>query len=405
MFIRPIADLSFIVFNCGNAYRGGEAYMNIVIAPDSFKGSLTSIKASKIMKRSILDLNNNYNVTIKPMADGGEGTLETLLTSIEGEVIPITCTGPLGEEIHTNYAIVDSHTAIIECANIAGLMHVPIDQRNPDFTTSYGIGEVIIDALDRGCTSFVIGLGGSSTNDGGLGMLQALGMETSNDQQTCFIGKDLHYITQVDFSKIDSRLSKVDIKIACDVDNPLCGDYGASAVYGPQKGATKQQVKQYDDSLSKYGDLIEHEVDLAIKEYPGAGAAGGLGFAFLALQAKLSSGAALLADAINLEEAIQNADLVITGEGQSDQQTLYGKAPFYIASLAAKHRVPTVLISGSLEDVDKLSKEFLGCFSIINKPLVLKECIEQAEQLLYEQTKQIFQLVGQLHNHQAYKYV
>lgn len=379
--------------------------MNIVIAPDSFKGSLTSIQASRIIEASILDIKNDYKVTIKPMADGGEGTLQALLTAIQGEIIPVTCTGPLGQQINTTYAIVKSHTAIIEYASIAGLILVPVDQRNPDFTTSFGIGEVMIDALNKGCTSFVIGLGGSATNDGGLGMLQALGMQTQNDSEECLFGKDLHNITKVDFSKIDSRLAGIDIKIACDVDNPLCGSNGASAVYGPQKGATKQQIQQYDLSLDKYSDLVEAEVNQSIKEYPGAGAAGGLGFAFLAIQANLISGAELLADAMNLEDAIQNADLVITGEGQSDAQTLYGKAPSYIASLAAKHNVPTVLISGSLQDVDQLSKRFSGCFSIINRPLTLDECMKQADSLLYEQTKQIIQFMEQLRYNKPFKYV
>lgn len=379
--------------------------MNIVIAPDSFKGSLTSIQVSKIIEASILDINNNYKTIIKPMADGGEGTLQALLTSIQGEIIPITCTGPLGKQINTTYAIIGSNTAIIECASIAGLIQVPIDKRNPDFTTSFGIGEVIIDALDRGCTSFVIGLGGSATNDGGLGMLQALGMATQNKLAGIPFGKDLHNITKVDFSKIDPRLAGTNIKIACDVDNPLCGNKGASEVYGPQKGATKQQVQQYDLSLEKYSDLVEAEVNQSIKEYPGAGAAGGLGFAFLAIQANLIAGAELLADAINLEDAIQKADLVITGEGQSDEQTLYGKAPSYIASLAAKHNIPTVLISGSLQDVDQLSENFAGCFSIINQPLTLEECMKQADSLLYEQTKQIIQFMEHFRYNKADRYV
>lgn len=379
--------------------------MNIVIAPDSFKGSLTSIQASKIIEASILDINNNYKVMIKPMADGGEGTLQALLTAIQGEIIPVTCTGPLGHKINTTYAIVKSHTAIIEYASIAGLIQVPVDQRNPNFTTSFGIGEVMIDALNKGCTSFIIGLGGSATNDGGLGMLQALGMQTQNDSGKCLFGKDLHNITKVDFSKIDPRLAGIDIKIACDVDNPLCGSNGASAVYGSQKGATEQQIQQYDISLDKYSDLVETAVNQSIKEYPGAGAAGGLGFAFLAIQANLISGAELLADAMNLEDAIQNADLVITGEGQSDAQTLYGKAPSYIASLAAKYNVPTVLISGSLQDVDQLSKRFAGCFSIINRPLTLGECMEQADSLLYEQTKQIILFMEQSRYNKPFKYV
>ena len=369
--------------------------MNIVVAPDSYKGSLTSIQVSRIIETSILDINTNYNVITKPMADGGEGTLQALLTSTRGEIIPITCTGPLGNKINTTYAIVKSSTAIIEYASIAGLVQVPVNQRNPDFTTSFGIGEVIIDALDRGCTSFVVGLGGSATNDGGLGMLQALGMKTQDEDyhEGGLFGKDLHSIKSVNFLDIDPRLAGITIKVACDVDNPLCGENGASEIYGPQKGATRNQVQQYDLALDKFSDLVETEINKSLKDTAGSGAAGGLGFAFLAIGAHLVSGAELLADAMNLEDAIKNADLVITGEGQSDEQTLYGKAPSYIATLAAKHNVPAILISGSLKDLDKLNEKFVGCFSIINKPLMLKECIEQADSLLYEQTKQIIRFM------------
>lgn len=370
--------------------------MNIVIAPDSFKGSLTSIQVSEIMKNAIQTIDENYNVIMKPMADGGEGTIESLLTATKGESILISCTGPLGEKVNTSYAMIESTTAIIECASIAGLIQVPIDKRNPDKTTSFGIGEAIIAALDKGCTSFVIGLGGSATNDGGLGMLLALGMKAWDEhgKEVGPFGKDVHHIKKVDFSTLDPRLVAVDIQVACDVDNPLCGEKGASKIYGPQKGATKKQVEQYDLSLAHYSDLIESAIGKSVKDTPGAGAAGGLGFALLVIGANLVSGAELLANAMKLEEAIKEADLVITGEGQSDQQTLFGKAPGYIASLAEQHHVPTVLISGSLEDVDKLGTRFAGCFSIINKPLPLEECMKQAESLLFDQTKQIVQLIS-----------
>lgn len=369
--------------------------MKIVVAPDSFKGSLTSVEVSNIMKDAILDVNKEYDVIEKPMADGGEGTLQTLQESLEADRIPITCTGPLGKKIHTMYAI-KQHTAIIECANIAGLPQVPMNDLNPDHTTTYGIGEVIMDALDKGCTSIIIGLGGSATNDGGLGMLQALGMKASdhNGKEVGLYGKDLHAINKVSFTQIDPRLTSTEIKVACDVDNPLCGEKGASEVYGPQKGATHEQIQQYDQSLDKYGKLIEHEINKTIKETAGAGAAGGLGFALLAIGGKLVSGAALVADALDVEREIKNADIVMTGEGKSDEQTLYGKAPGYIATLARKHRIPTILISGSLADVDKLNTSFASCFSIIDKPMHIKECIEQAEQLLYEQAKQVIHLVA-----------
>lgn len=371
--------------------------MNIVIAPDSFKGSLTSIQVTDIIEKAILDFNPNYSVIKKPMADGGEGTIDALLSATAGERIALQCHGPLGEKIETYYAMVDQ-TAIIECANIAGLVQVPTAKRNPDHTTTYGIGEAILDALDRGCQSFIIGLGGSATNDGGLGMLLALGMEAFNQQgeKVGIFGKDVHTIANVDFSKLDPRLKDVQIKVASDVDNPLCGEEGASVVYGPQKGATKEQIKAYDQALATFASYVEHELAGSFQKTPGAGAAGGLGFALLAVGAKLVSGAELIAREMNMEQAIQQADLVITGEGQSDEQTLYGKAPGFIAKIAKKYDVPTILISGSVKQSEKLRSHFAGCFAIPNQPLTLKECMEQADELLYQQAKQLIQLISTL---------
>ncbi|MEC5423032.1 glycerate kinase [Virgibacillus sp. C22-A2] len=373
--------------------------MNIVVAPDSFKGSLTSIQASQIMRNSIITILPESTVVLKPMADGGEGTLEALLTATKGEEISVSCTGPLGSRIITTYAIVGRKTAIIECASVAGLIQVPSDNRNPDLTSTYGIGELMVDAMNKGCTEFVIGLGGSATNDGGLGMLQALGMEAfdSKGEKVGPFGNDLHQVRKVDLSGIDHRLANVSIKVACDVDNPLCGEKGATKVYGPQKGATAEQLILYDKSLQRYGSLIEKEVNRSLVGISGSGAAGGLGFALLAIGANLVSGANLLADAMNVEQSIMKADLVITGEGQSDEQTLYGKAPGYIASLSKKHNVPVILISGSLSgDLNVLREKFSGCFSINTKPMSLKESMEKANVLLFEQTKQVIHLVDSI---------
>ncbi|MFD1362122.1 glycerate kinase [Lentibacillus salinarum] len=370
--------------------------MNITVAPDSFKGSLTSIQASEIMQKAIMEIDKSAQVTLIPMADGGEGTLESLLAATEGMRIPITCTGPLGEKVETSYAIVDSNTAIIECASIAGLVQVPEDKRDPDLTTTWGIGEVMLDALDRDCTRFILGLGGSATNDGGLGMLQALGMQAWDQQgnEVGMFGKDVQCVSDVCFEKIDPRLAGTDIKVACDVDNPLGGERGATSVYGPQKGLEAAQIKRYDMALEQYADAVESVLKQQFKNIPGAGAAGGLGFALLAIGGNLVSGAELLADAMNAEEAIHGADLVLTGEGQSDEQTLYGKAPGFVASLAQTHQVPVVLISGSLDgDLNTLRERFSGCFSIVNKPLSLNECMEQADKLLFEQTKQVVHLL------------
>lgn len=371
--------------------------MNIVVAPDSFKGSLTSVEASQAMKAAILSSNKDYNVVVKPMADGGEGTLESFLAAATGEEIIVKCTGPLGNTVNTRYAIMDNKTAIIELASIAGLTQVPYESRNPDTTTSYGIGEVIIDALDQGCTSIIIGIGGSATNDGGLGMLLALGMDAWDQDGNKLgpYGKDLLHLQSISLKKLDSRLRNVHIKVACDVDNPLCGERGASVIYGPQKGASRNQIQVYDKALNYFGSLIESFCNKKMKKTPGAGASGGLGFALLAIGAKLVSGAKLLAESMNLEAVIKQSDLVITGEGQSDEQTLYGKAPGHIASLANKYHVPVVLISGSLQgDLKHLNKDFIGCFSIINQPISLEKSMEQAYLLLYQQTRQVIRFMG-----------
>ncbi|WP_226037059.1 glycerate kinase [Aquibacillus saliphilus] len=375
--------------------------MNIVIAPDSYKGSLTSIDAATIMKRAVSEV-GGHNGVIKPMADGGEGTVESLLVaSPSGVRVPIQCTGPLGNKIETYYATIDKTTALIECANIAGLVQVPREKRNPDLTTSYGLGEVIIDAINNGCTSIIIGLGGSATNDGGQGMLQALGMKAWDKSgiEIGPFGRDLLSMSKVSFKNLHSKLSKINIRVACDVENPLSGQEGASAIYGPQKGATEQQILMYDEALDNFSNLVEKEIGRDDKQVPGAGAAGGLGFALLTLGAKLESGAKLIADAMDLEQSIINADLVITGEGQSDEQTLFGKAPSYVASLANKHQVPVILISGSLGgNSDQLREVFAGCFSIIDRPLSLQQCIDQADELLYDKTKHVIHLIDSVSN-------
>ncbi|WP_174612919.1 glycerate kinase [Virgibacillus ihumii] len=370
--------------------------MNILLAPDSYKGSLTSIQVANTMERAILSLNNKAIVESKPMADGGEGTVDALLSSVGGQQVEVTCTGPLGEKINTYYAILKDNTAVIEIANIAGLIQVPQAKRNPDMTTTYGLGEVISDALDRGCTSFIIGLGGSATNDGGLGLLQALGMKAwkRKGQASGIFGKDLLDVTRVSFADIDPRLSRASIKVACDVDNPLYGANGASVVYGPQKGTTDKQVPIYDNALANFSSVIENQLKKTFHDTEGAGAAGGLGFALLILGAELVSGAELVADASFMKDAIKQADLIITGEGQSDEQTLYGKAPGYIADLAQFYEIPALLISGSLAgDHNKLRSKFHGCFSAVTQPMTIDECMKHAEKLLYNQTKQIVDFV------------
>src|SRR5699024_10816893 len=245
-----------------------------------------------------------------------------------------------------------------------------------------------------GCTSMIVGLGGSATNDGGLGMLLALGMGAFDiyGDPVGIYGADVTNVANVDISGLDPRFKGIHIKVASDVTNPLCGEEGASAIYGPQKGATKAQIITYDRALKNFSYQIESALDDTFQNISGAGAAGGLGFGLLTLGAELVSGATLLGEAMDVEGAIAKADFVLTGEGQSDVQTLYGKATGYVESLAKKHQIPIILISGSIKDNDELSRMFSGYFSMINKPLTLDQCMLKAETLLYEQTKQIIQL-------------
>lgn len=367
--------------------------MKIVLAPDSFKGSLTSLEATKVMKRAIQDLGMHDEIIEKPMADGGEGTVDALITASGGEKITINCTGPDGNKITTYYAIMEKNTAVIEIANIAGLPQVAKEKRNPDYTTTFGLGEAIKDALDHGCKTLIIGLGGSATNDAGLGMLIALGMKAYNKHgdEIGIFGRNLLEVARINMDHLDSRLKEVKIKVACDVENPLTGEMGASAIYGPQKGASPEQVVAYDKAMERFSHLFSNN---RLSEIPGAGAAGGLGFAFLTLNSELVSGAKLVGEISQVEEAIQQADIVITGEGQSDEQTLFGKAPGYIAELARKHHVPVILISGSLKgNLTPLLEKFSGCFSILNQPVPIEECMERAEEFLFEQTRQVMNLV------------
>lgn len=370
--------------------------MNILIAPDSFKGSLSADQVARTIQEALLEEWDHLSITTKPMADGGEGTIEAILAATKGKRIQLTTSGPLGNSIQTSYAILSSNTAIVETAMHAGLDQVPEHLRNPYKTTSYGVGEAILDAINKGCDKIIVALGGSATNDGGLGMLSALGMKAFDDKGNILkgFGQDLLYINRISFDELDERLSSIELHIACDVDNPLVGTHGASFVYGPQKGANYQQIETLDHRLAHFAKLVESQLHKEFQHIPGAGAAGGLGFAFLVLGGQLVPGAKLVANTIGLTSLIKEADIVFTGEGQSDFQTLYGKAPGYIANLGKQYNVPVILLSGSLgEGLEKLRTVFSGCFSIANRPMPLDACIKDTIPLLKEQTKQIFSLI------------
>ncbi|MUK88733.1 glycerate kinase [Ornithinibacillus sp. L9] len=364
--------------------------MKIVVAPDSFKGSLTQVEAASIIKKAVMEANPSHQVIMKPMADGGEGTVDALLNaSSKSERITIQVTGPLGDNVTTSMGIVNNDMAIIEVASISGLTMVPKEKRDPYQTTTYGIGEAILIALNRGLRKFVIGLGGSATNDGGFGMLQALGAQFMNKDGITVgkFGRDLLDMERVDFSSIDPRIAHCDIQIASDVDNPLCGENGASNIFGPQKGATSKQVELLDQALMKYSQFIQEEISQSLASTPGAGAAGGLGFGFLVLGGRIVSGAKLIGETIELKQAISNADLVITGEGKSDKQTLFGKAPGQVAEIAKKCNIPIWLVSGSVSDETLLRSIFSIVHSTMDKGQTVEQAMKDAEMLLYKKIK------------------
>lgn len=371
--------------------------MKIVVAPDSFKGSLPAKEVGITIKEAFTLEIPGVEVEVIPMADGGEGTLDTLLFATGGEKIAAMATGPLGEKVKTCYGILgDGKTAVVEMAQVAGLPMVPQDRRNPMLTTTFGVGELVAAAIEKGVRSFIIGLGGSATNDGALGMLQALGAVFLDERGANVnpVGESLQKIAGVDFTNLRPELKACRFRIASDVENPLCGENGASSVFGPQKGATEEQVRALDKGMRHYASLVEACLNLRLQTVPGAGAAGGLGFGFLALGAEIVSGAQVTAEATGLENAVREADWVITGEGQSDLQTLYGKVPFFVARMARKHGVNPILISGGLgQGHEALLDHFVSCHSIANAPMPLEQAIANAQPLLFSCARNIARLL------------
>ena len=312
--------------------------MKIVIAVDSFKGSLSSLEAGSAISEGIHRVMDDVEVVVRPLADGGEGTVEALALGMNGRIENIKVTGPLGDMVEASYGIIDeTQTAIIEMSAAAGITLVAEPDRNPLNTTTYGVGEMISDAINKGCRNFIVGIGGSATNDGGIGMLQALGYSflDAAGNQIPFGAKGLSVLKTISDEHVNPQLKDCNFKIACDVTNPLCGENGCSAIYGPQKGATPSMITQMDEWLSDYAHLTQEKYPKASMTQPGTGAAGGLGFAFLSYtNAVLESGIKIVLDETRLESYIADADIVITGEGRLDGQTVMGKAPIGVANIA-----------------------------------------------------------------------
>lgn len=372
--------------------------MKAVIAIDSFKESLTSLQAGHAAAAGIRAAMPEAETRVIPLADGGEGTMEALLAGLGGERISLRVTGPLGESIDSSYGLLsDGKTAVMEMALAAGLPLVPAGQRNPLHTTTFGVGELILDALDRGCREFFIGIGGSATNDGGLGMLSALGARFHDHagKPVGIFGRDVERTASADLSTLDPRLADCRFRIACDVSNPLCGPNGASAVFGPQKGASAEIVARLDAALAAFARLLGEAAALL----PGSGAAGGLGYAFRLLpHAELLGGAELVCDITGLERAIQKADIVVTGEGRLDEQTTMGKGPGVVARLAAKHARPVIAFAGCLADSAPLCNRtgIDAFFAIQRGPATLEEALDivNAEANLRAAAEQAFRLIA-----------
>lgn len=380
--------------------------MKIVVAIDSLKGSLTSLEAGQAIQKGIGRAMPDAEVCVRPLADGGEGTVEALTLGMNGRTEKVTVSGPLGKPVECAYGILEeSKTAIVEMSGAAGITLVSEQERNPLNTTTYGVGEVIKDAIQKGCRHFIVGIGGSATNDGGIGMLQALGYGflDANGNQVAFGAKGLKDLAEITDSKVLPELKECTFRVACDVTNTLCGDQGCSAIYGPQKGAIPSMIMQMDKWLEQYAQLAAEKFPKANAKQAGTGAAGGMGFAFLTFtNAVLESGIKIILEETRLEEYIKTADIVITGEGRLDGQTVMGKAPIGVANIAKKHGKLVLAFSGCVTE-DAIACNAAGIdafFPILRGVISLQEAMnpEIAEKNMIATVEQVFRLIrcGQL---------
>lgn len=372
-----------------------------VIAIDSFKGSLNTFQAGEAIKEGIKKVYTDAQVIISPVADGGEGTVDAIIAATGGEMAKVTVHNPLGELIQSSYGIIPgAKTAVIEMSGAAGITLISENMRNPLHTTTYGVGEMIKDAIMRGCREFIIGIGGSATNDGGVGMLQALGFEflDCSERQVPFGALGLKEIVKIKTDNALEELKDCTFSVACDVKNVLCGENGCSAVYGPQKGATAEMIKDMDLWLGEYAKLTKEVLPSSDAKMPGTGAAGGMGFALLSyLDASLVSGIELVMKATGLQEHIKDADIVVTGEGRMDGQSYMGKTPVGVASLAKKYNKPVIAFSGCVTEDAAICNEYGidAFFPIVRTPCTLQEAmdIHNANKNLRDTTEQVFRLI------------
>jgi glycerate 2-kinase len=359
--------------------------MKFVLAPDSFKESMTAKNAALAMEKGILSVFPDAECVIVPMADGGEGTVESLVSMTNGKIIKTEVLGPLGEKVIAEYGLLgEGKTAVIEMASASGLELIKPEHRDPLVTTTYGTGELIKHALNKGVSRILIGIGGSATNDGGAGMLQALGVsfKDKNGEELPFGGGSLNRLDSIDLSGLDGRIKMVKIDVACDVTNPLIGKNGASAIFGPQKGATPELVEFLDHNLAHFAEVIKQELGKEIAYLEGAGAAGGLGAGLMAfLNAHLKKGVELVIEYTGLEERVKGADYVFTGEGSIDGQTLFGKTPYGVATIAQKYSIPVIAFAGKIgKGIEPLYDHgFTAIIGILKGVTSLEEALELGE--------------------------
>lgn len=372
----------------------------VIIAIDSFKGCLTSAEAGKAAARGINSVDALCETLIIPVADGGEGLLDVLVTATQGKYISLSAHGPLMETIETYYGISgDGKNAMIEMAAVNGLPLIPAKRRNPMLTTTFGTGELIKDALERGCREFILGIGGSATNDAGLGTLQALGFRflDKTGHALGFGGQILAQVADVDSSGIHPALKEARFTVACDVRNPFSGPEGAAYIFARQKGADDEMIRTLDKGMQSLAKVIKKVTGKDITRHPGAGAAGGMGGGLLAfLDAGLKPGTQLLLDIIGFQEKIKGADLIITGEGKADRQTAMGKVPYGILKEAQKQQIPVIVVAGSIEDLPQLNKAgFKGVFSIAPGPIALEKAMEPefAKENISRLTSQLYSVI------------
>lgn len=360
--------------------------MKIVIAPDSYKESLSALEVATAIENGFRDIFPTAEYVKLPVADGGEGTVEAMVAATGGRIVPVDVTGPLGERVDGFYGLSgDEQSAFIEMAAASGLERVAPSKRNPLITTSWGTGELIHHALDAGVKHIIIGIGGSATNDGGAGMVQALGAKLldAHGQPVGQGGGELVNLARIDVSELDRRLADCRIEVACDVTNPLTGEEGASAIFGPQKGATPEMIVTLDNALEHYAQVIARDLDIDVLHLAGGGAAGGMGAALYAFcGAQLRQGIEIVTDALHLDEQVADADLVITGEGRIDSQTIHGKVPVGVARVAKRYNKPVIGIAGSLTaDVGVVHDHGIDAvFSVIYTICSLEDALENASE-------------------------